>query len=65
MKFHFFITVVEKFWNLDGVYQCMRVENLYSAIVIESRLTGLYTAIHRHFGESFPRRIIKELLHFQ
>ena len=58
MKFHFFIIVVERFWYLDEIYQCMRVENLYSAIVIESRLTGLYTAVHTHFSESFPRRII-------
>ena len=39
-------------------YQCMRIENLYSAIVIESRLMGLYTAVHRHFDGSFLRRII-------
>ena len=39
-------------------YQCMRIENLYSAIVIESRVTGLYTAVHTYFSESFPRRII-------
>ena len=39
-------------------YQCMRIENLYSAFVIESSPTGLYTAIHRHFGESILGRII-------